>query len=269
MYPSGSHGSFLSVLLNTMAGFVPSSLNKFNVSYDSIVFEDCVPFQHFHHAHELPDRASQVVNIRVSPNSYLKYATVCLNRTNKINIILEELSTDTFLKLQQHDIFKFFLPSLSVISGQTHGDVDIKYLREWARLCLFADNGSTINQWIQSSIVEDSMIIDFECFYDQTILTRCQDIFTQFGIVPVTTDVQWLIDHFVQTNRYRLIDFNVSAIIKHITQKTNTNIPPSNFMLEAWIDNWLNSKFGIDPLLNNQYFSTTQELVEQYFKVKE
>lgn len=262
VYPAGAHGHFLKLVLNTMAGHVSGPVENF--IYDGIPSDQLAPFTCVHFDSEVPDTLGQTINIRVRPESYLKYAAVCLNRTSGVNIALEDLDLDTFDKISQHSIYKHFVKSLSIISGKNDGDVPKGSLREWARLCLFDQDGLTIRQWTQSSEIDDSYIVDFECFYQGQFKETCQKILDFFGVPCHNNDIDHLIEHFDQNNRYRKIDQDCQTILQALQQKHNMPLANTNFMIEAWIDQYLVQQFGIDPLLQDDYSPTTHSLLERY-----
>ena len=70
--------------------------------------------------------------------------------------------------------------------------------------------------------------------------------------------------HFEQHNRYRSIDQNVNLVIEHIKQRQYMPIESGNFLVEAWLDNWLVETYNINPLLQNEYFSNTQQIINHY-----
>jgi hypothetical protein len=115
---------------------------------------------------------NSVVNIRVGPTSYLKYFAVCLNRTSGQNITIDNLHVNTFDQISKHSVLFDFAKSLAAITGKIEGDIEPQFLREWVRLCFFANNGDTITQFIQPDVVSQAKyVVDFhngEKFYDET-----------------------------------------------------------------------------------------------------
>jgi len=263
LYPSGSHGNFLKLLLNTIVG---NSADNVNTSvYDSVTYWAPCTFDAGHAMSNVVDQ-SQVINIQVNPASYLKYFAMCLNRTSDNNILVENLSTDTFDKIKQHSIISYFASSLSTISGKVNGHVDPKYLREWFRLCFFANNGDTITKFIlPSTLVQSKYIVDFESFYNGTILDRCREICNNLKLSISNHDqLEKYMTHFVANNTYYTIDQNMPDIISAIDQGKLFDISSTNILQQAWIDNYLVTKYNINPFLRNKYFSNTQELVKAY-----
>lgn len=261
VYPSGAHGYFLKLMLNAMTGV------KYNMSnsrvYDFVEFNDTVEI--ITKDDYVPTSDDHIINIQVSSDSYLKYVAMCLSRTSGLDIVLESLPIDTFKKLEQHCIFSHFLPSLSTISGRLSGNVDIKYLREWARLALFANKGITISQWMLPDVVVDAEHnVDFESFYDGTLVDTCRQILTQHQLSISLDQVNNLLDHFDQHNRYRQIDAEVPAILENIKLGKSYPISNTNFLSQAYIDNWLVENYQINPLLRNEYFTDTQQITKTY-----
>ena len=260
VYPSGAHGSFLKLLLNAMAGVDYTMANS--SVYDFTTFNGETIFTATDRYADV--KSSNIINIRVDPKSYLKYTAMCLTRTSGLDLVLEDLNINTFEKLKTHSIFSHLLSSLVEISGNDCGDVDIKYLREWARLCLFSNQGITISQWMAPSIGESDYVVDFECFYNNTLVEECQKILSLYNIKVVNKDVSPLINHFDQHNRYRLIDKEIKSITENILANKSYPIYSSNFLTESYIDNWLVEFYKVDPLLRNEYFTDTKQIIESY-----
>jgi hypothetical protein len=203
--------------LNTIVG--NSANNISSAVYDSVTYQAPCTFDAEHVISTAVD-PSQIINIQVSPASYLKYFAVCLNRTSGNNILVENLLTDTFKKIKQHSIISHFKLSLSTISGKVDGHVGPKYLREWFRLCFFANNGDTITKFILPSVLRQPQhIINFESFYDGTILDRCIEICTNLKL-PIGNHnrLEKYMNHFVANNTYYAIDQIIPDIISAIDQ---------------------------------------------------
>jgi len=207
-----------------------------------------------------------MVNIRVQPSSYLKYFAVCLNRTSGQNITIDDLHVDTFDKISKHSVLFDFVKSLAAITGQTQGDVEPQFLREWLRLCFFANNGDTITQFIRPNIIAQAKyFVDFESFYDGTILDRCASILDSMNI-PVTrnSNLEMYLRDFKQKNLYHDIDLNINHMITAINNGIWADLSNTNLLQQAWIDNYLVEQYNVDPLLRNEYFKDTVELVKEY-----
>jgi hypothetical protein len=263
LYPSGSHGSFLKLLLNTMIG---NSVDKIDDTvYHMLTYSKPSIFDATHTIKTSVD-PSQVINVRVDPSSYLKYFAVCLNRTAGKHILIEDLTTNTFEKINQHPIVSFFADSLSVIAGRTVGDVEPKYLREWFRLCFFANNGDTITKFILPNVLDNSKYtIDFESFYNGTILDQCKKICNDLELTISNEDqIKEYLSQFVKNNTYYSIDQGIPDILDAIGQPNSVDLANTNILQQAWIDNYLVTKYNINPLLKNDYFSNTAELTKAY-----
>ena len=246
--------------------FVGNSVDKINdMVYDDITYHKPCTFETIHALTTSVD-SSQIINIQVDPSSYLKYFAVCLNRTSGINILVEDLSIGTFEKIKQHSIVSFFADSLSMISDTTVGDVESKYLREWFRLCFFANNGNTITKFIAPNVFNHSKyIVNFESFYDGTILDQCRKICNDIGL-PISTDekIEEYVTQFIKNNKYYNIDQNIPTILPAIGQTQSVDLSDTNILQQAWIDNYLVTKYNIEPLLRNDYFANTRELTKAY-----
>jgi hypothetical protein len=262
VYPSGSHGSFLNFLLNSLSG-VKCEHNNESI-YDRVRFYSNTNFIARHKITNSPNIRGRI-NIVVDPNSYLKYIILCLSRTAGYDFLIKDFNKNTFDKLERHVIFKSFITSLSVISGKSSGSVDFQYLREWARLCFFAQQGDTITQILKPSLVNNpDCTFNFEWFYNPILLIqKCHDITDAFNITP-SKNILPLLDNFYAQNRYKYVDVYTDLIINSIKNKKSMHISNTNFFQEAWIDNWLVENYNIDPLLRNNYFVNTLEIVDQY-----
>lgn len=265
LYPSGAHGNFLSVVLNAMLGNRKSTSKS--ASYDDSEFEMPSIFNAQHHNYQV---SPPVINIRVADTSMLKYCAACLNRTSvmgiSLDILLENLNVDTFAKLRRHPIFKSFIPSLAKLSqSDTDQDVPMRYLREWARLCFFDNNCNTMRQWMETCQIDNpDYVFDFEYFYNGQLKNHCIDVLYHFGFKPITDDIDNLINDFEKNNRYRLIDSHAHAIMQNILQQNDTELKSQNFLVEAWIDQWLKINFNVEPILQDSYFTTTKSLISYY-----
>lgn len=267
VYPSGAHGNFLAAVLNTLTGVTANNLG--HMIYDKTSYSQDRNFVPVHCVNlidtdKLP-LYDNAININIQPESYLKYASICLNRTAGVDIQLETLNNNTFEQLGCHVIFSQLLKSLSTISGKTSGDVEFKDLREWARLCLFANRGSTITQWISDTRLSSAdYTFDFEWFYDATVFkTKSIELINQLGM-EVSDSADQLLPDFYKNNRYRNIDIETNYIIESIRTRQAVDITNTNFFQEAYIDNWLVDTYQIDPLYRNEYFSNTQDLIKSY-----
>jgi hypothetical protein len=229
--------------------------------YDHVQFESETMFEI-----GKPQGNNRSINIRVTPSSYLKYFAVCLNRTSGHNITAENLGENIFDNLIKHSIISHFIPSLTLISGKTHGDVENKFVREWIRLCFFANDGQTITQFLKPNVCDTSdFVIDFESFYDGTIIQHCLDICDSLGIrATISQRIYQHIEKFTQGNLYFDIDRCMPSIIDAIDKKQLVDLSQTNIIQQAWIDNHLVEKYNIDPLLRNEYFANTLELINQY-----
>jgi hypothetical protein len=262
VFPSGSHGSFLTFLLNSLSGVNCEHNNE--LVYDRVTYRSEIKFISNHTISNNPHVRGRI-NIVVHNKSYLKYIVMCLSRTAGYDYSIEDFNKNTFDKLKKHVVLNHFITSLSTISGQSSGDVDFQSLREWARLCFFACQGSTITQILKSSLIKDSnYTFDFEWFYNPILLIqKCHDITDTFDIRS-SKNILPLLDNFYAQNRYKYVDVYPELIIDSIKNKKLMHISNTNFLQEAWIDNWLVENYNIDPLLKNNYFSNTLDIVDHY-----
>ena len=263
LYPSGSHGSFLKLLFNELTGVAAEESDS--MIYDRITYRGVSVTSA---VHILPNGVNpdHVINIQVRPESYLKYFAVCLNRTSGHDIVIEDLHQNTFDRIKQHSIVSYFSKSLSEISGQLSGDVDPKFLREWFRLCFFANQGETITKFIAPNVLGHSrFVIDFESFYNGHILDQCMEICKHFSL-PITHShrVDEHLVEFQKKNRYHNIDLEISAILDCIENQKNYDLTTTNILQQAWVDNHLVNKYNINPLLKNDYFRNTLDLSKAY-----
>jgi hypothetical protein len=262
LYPSGSHGGFLKLLINTMTGVLADELQ--GMIYDQTRYKKLVNVEILH----LPNthvNSARVINIRVRPESYLKYFAVCLNRTAGHNIKIEDLHIDTFAKIQLHSIISHFVSSLQTIVGQYFVRVEPMHLREWFRLCFFANQGETITKFIQPNVLPNAgYVVDFESFYDGSIVDICKDICSWADLQIINHTVDQCLDHFTNNNLYHKIDFEIPDIINAIAHKHNRDLSRLNLLQQAWIDNYLVTQYNVDPLLRNDYFLNTKDLITTY-----
>ena len=261
LFPSGAHGNFLKLLLNSLSDISVIRV-PYQTVYDNIKFDSEILFEELHHVN---DKNKPTIEICVRPESYLKYFAMVINRVSGINLYVDDLGTNVFKKLEHHTILKFFVESLTEISGQTEGNVDPKYIREWYRICFFADNGNTISQFSSSTRSDADYIVDFESFYDGSILDVCYKIYNHLGLSVKRTEVaKGFVERFPEKVFYYNIDKPINTILNAIDNDKNIELSNTNLLQQAWIDNYLVSKYNISPLLRDNYFQNTQELKKIY-----
>jgi len=196
----------------------------------------------------------------------LKFFVMCFCRTKDLNIDIEKLSQNTFEKIDQHPVIKFSTSSLSSISGCNSGDVEPKFLREWFRLCFFDNDGDTITKILAGTVLDHAQyVIDFESFYDGTIIDHCTKICRDLGLDPINHDlVKQYVMQFETKNTFFDIGHHMDQILLAIQNRQSLDLTDLNTLQQAWIDNYLVSKYNIDPLLTNDYFTNTKELINAY-----
>jgi hypothetical protein len=263
LYPSGSHGNFLKLLLHELIGI--SAKGNDSVVYDNVKYSKPPTF---FAVQKLPldTDANSVINIRIKPESYLKYFAMCINRTAGQGIIPDDLVKNTFEQVNRHSILCGFVQSLQTISGKSHGDVEKKFLREWFRLCFFADNGASITKFIETSLCSNSkFVVDFESFYDGSIIDHCVKICAELDLpMSINSKISGYISEFKKNNLYFDIDLDIESILQSIKKQNVFDLSQTNVLQQAWIDNCLVNMYNIDPLLQNEYFANTMDLIEAY-----
>lgn len=252
-YPSGAFGNFLAYLLNYMIVGQRTTVNEF--VYDFAVSKARL----FAPAHKNDNCA---VYINVSKNSYLKFLITNINRISGVDLVVDELHINTFKKVRSHDTLVFFEKSLIEISNKSDGNVPLMYIREWLRLCFFANKGKTITEYIGAR-PENCYVVDFETFFSRDGIKQCAvDVLTYFDFEIAVSDINDVIDEFFSKQRYKN-HINIDSLKKSIQK--NQNIPLNlNIVEQAWLDNWLFDEYSVDPVLRDEYFSNTKELIDFY-----
>ena len=253
-YPAGAFGNFLSYLLNYVASgkrnavkesvydFVTSDVTYFTTK-DSII-------------------NNSKVYINVESDSYLKYLVTNINRTGGIDLILEDLHIDTFDKIRSHQSLCFFEDSLKNISGQVGGNVSIRLLREWLRLCFFTNNGKTITEYIGPK-PQNCYVVDFETFFSRDKIKNCVfETIKSFDLTILVNDIDDVIDEFFSKQYYKN-HVNTNNLTNAIQKNQNISLN-LNLVEQAWLDNWLVEQYKIDPRLCDDYFNSTKELIDFY-----
>jgi hypothetical protein len=252
-YPSGAFGHFLAYLLNYMIVGQRHKVNEF--VYDFAVSD----VRFFKPVHKNNNCA---VYINVSNNSYLKFLITNINRISGVDLIVDELHIDTFNKVRSHNTLCFFEKSLIEISNKSSGDVSNSHIREWLRLCFFANSCKTITEYIGARPT-NCYTVDFDTFFARDSIKQCAiDVLRHFGFEIAINDIDDVIDEFFSKQRYRNhID---TSDLKKSIQK-NQNIPLNlNVVEQAWLDNWLVEQYSIDPVLSDEYFKNTKDLIDFY-----
>lgn len=253
-HPGGAYGNFLAYLLNYMItgqrNLVKQSVYDFVADHKSNIFW----------ADHTINNCSIYINVNTA--SYLKYMINNINRTADANLILEDLKFNTFEKIQLHVILDSFKESLQTISRKSAGNVSEKYIREWLRLCFFANNGTTITQIINTK-PKNCYYVDFEMFFSRdSIKQNAHNILRHFDFKIVTSDIDDIIDEFFSKQYYK--NHINTTDLTDAFQK-NQNVPLNlNIVEQAWLDNWLVEQYNIDPRLCDEYFKNTKELINFY-----
>jgi hypothetical protein len=202
------------------------------------------------------------IYINVDQQSYLKYLVTNINRISGANLVFEHLHKDTFEKIENHSSLKFFKKSLSDISQQITGDVSNKFLREWIRLCFFANNYRTIDQYIGQRPT-DCYTVNFEIFFCKDCIKKsANDILNYFDIDIVDHDVDDVINEFYSKQYYKN-HVNTDSLTQLIESGTD-GVLTLNLIEQAWLDNWLENTYQIVPRLEDSYPTTVHELIELY-----
>ena len=252
-YPSGAFGNFLAYLLNYMIIGQRNTVNEF--VYDFAVSK--VNF--FTPTHK---NNNSIIYIDVSAGSYLKFLITNINRISGVDLVVDELHIDTFNKVRSHNTLCFFEKSLMEISNKSSGDVSIGHIREWLRLCFFANGCKTITEYIGVKPT-NCYTVDFETFFSRDSIKQCAVyILRYFDFEIAIDDIDDVIDEFFSKQRYR--DHVDTDDLKKSIQK-NQNIPLNlNIVEQAWLDNWLVDEYSVEPVLRDEYFSNTKDLIDFY-----
>ena len=255
-YPSGAHGSLLRCLLSSMAGYIVDAPQR--SVYDRV---NCgsSPFVALHEAN---NRVPPGIQITVAPSSYLKYVAMCISRTKNADLVLEDFDNTIGCKLVDHPIMQYFLTDLDRISG---GSITTSALRDWARLCFFANQGATVRDWMRISCQHTPRYdIDFEAFYDGSVIAWCQHVLTDLGFDADPAAAEPFMTHFRANNRYFSIDKPVQDMLQCIEAGKSVPVPALNWLQQGYIDQWLQQKYKVDPLAIDQYWTHTQDLYHSY-----
>ncbi len=160
-----------------------------------------------------------------------------------------------------------FRQDLEHISGQTSGDVAVRYLREWLRLCFLDNNYRSIRAWIkQCSNPAADFYVSFATFYDVNALTRaCKNIMEHYGLLKESLDIiPDLHARFLSNNPDRDYGQDYADIERCLSQLRDKNIKEIDILTQARIDHYLVKTHGVDPLLRDEYFDTLTEIYQTY-----
>jgi hypothetical protein len=271
IYPTGSHGQFLTHVLNHMTGhdidhhwfhdgiFDRPLAKKYtepnNASVDAPTFPCFVPDHHYH-----TDMRSDVVNITVQPSSYLKYLAMVFTRHNTMRFTLQDWENHALQVISKNHILRTFANDLKYIAN--HQVIQQHHLREWCRLNFFDHQARTIKLWISDSLVDASYKFDFENFYSGKLITHCKDLMHQLGVPVINEDLeQW--QTIFQRIPYRDLDCQFENIQRCILDRQFMAIP-DNFILQSYLDHWLCNHYGVTVLMPSRYWSNTYDLLKAY-----
>ena len=175
---------------------------------------------------------------------------------------LADYERDCLSIMTQHSILRHFGADIKQL-GAGSSQITSANLREWCRLCFFHNQGATITEWLQTSqLVLPNHVFDFEWFYNHLFLTRCLKLLKTLGLNVYHHNLAGLINLF-NLNPYKHIDKKCEIIQNSILQHQQIAIP-NNFILHAYIDQWLSETFGLDVLVPNNYWKTSLELCQAY-----
>lgn len=251
-YPGGAFGNFLVYLLNYM---ISGKRNSVNHSVYDFAKNDIEFFKAVHNT-------ECDIYINVSNGSYLKYLITNINRNSGVDLIIEELHINTFKKIQSHSTLSFFEKSLIKISNKSSDNVSIGHIREWFRLCFFKNGCKTISEYIGAKPT-NCYTVDFETFFSHDSIKHCAvDLLTHFDFKIAIADVDDVIDEFFSKQRYR--NHVDTDSIKKSIQKNQDITLNLNIVEQAWLDNWLVDEYSVDPVLTDEYFSNTKDLIDFY-----
>lgn len=263
LFAGGAHGNFLTVLLNHALGIRCKQRGNSRV-FDHFEFSQDLVFE-IQQVRDLVVDPDRCVQIRVSDRDMLKWAVMTISRTTGHDRVIEDLHHDPWQMLADHPHMSPLLESLATISNQQHGAVRLGLMREWARLCFFANDCRTLREILQQSVIPDaSLTVEFGDIY-RAPMDVVLHVLTHFGLQ--IRNAQGLDDHirsFETRNRYRLIDFDTDMILQCLDQRVNLKFDSGNFVKQAWIDNYLVTRYNIDPLLIDHYWTDTYQILEAY-----
>jgi len=252
-YPSGAFGNFLAYLLNYMITGQRYTVNRSVYDFATSKIDFFTP------RHQIDNCA---VYINVFSDSYLKFLITNINRISGADLIVDDLCIDTFNKIRSHNSLCFFEKSLVKISNKSTGDVSNGHIREWLRLCFFANNSDTISKYIGEKPT-NCYVVDFETFFSRdSIKQRAIDILQHFDFEIVINDIDDIIDEFFSKQQYQ--DHADTVALTNSIQKNQNITLNLNIVEQAWLDNWLVDNYKIEPRLINKYFSNTKELIDFY-----
>jgi hypothetical protein len=108
-------------------------------------------------------------------------------------------------------------------------------------------------------------VVDFESFYDGSIIDHCVKICAELDLpMSINSKISGYISEFKKNNLYFDIDLDIESILQSIKKQNVFDLSQTNVLQQAWIDNCLVNMYNIDPLLQNEYFANTMDLIEAY-----
>jgi hypothetical protein len=263
LFPSGAHGHFIAVLLNHSQGI--KAINQANSRvFDKPQWIGVPDFDIKHQASQVPD-PDRCVQISVGDSDIFKWTVMSMSRASDLDIELERAHQDPWTIFQSHPHMAPLLGSLKAISGQDHGSVPISHMRDWARLCFFDDDCRTMRQILAcSNLASARVVVEFGDIYRDPMAV-VSNVLSEFGLFfQCTENISQHISKFERQNRYRWIDLDLDMIFSAIDSGRRIRFDSGNFVKQAWIDNYLVKRYNVVPLLIDNYWEDTQQLMEAY-----
>lgn len=258
-FTPGCHGNFLIRVLHYMMGINPIQIND-RITYDDHDYGDYTVFG----TYNIGCDKKRLIIITIPDDHIPQFVINNINRVSAHDLLLEELHIDTKNKILGHSNLCHLYESLVKI----HGDDVLCYskstLREWIRLCLL--NPSTVRIWNSNSYFDNCRYkLSFADFYNKNNLVKsAAGILHEFHLPIKNQDISDLYDVFRSKLRYDYIMPKINLILEAIINNNDIPIECSNLVEEAAIDRYLENNFGIIPFLNDQYFTTTGQIISAY-----
>jgi hypothetical protein len=188
-------------------------------------------------------------------------------RSAGVNYNLETFNQNILEKMEKHPILNCFIDSLKNTVTIKNNSITTGELREWIRLLFIQNNYYTLNYMLDemfSNCSKDDSI-KFDAIYDiENFCKVCASLLQKYEI-PIydkNKEVKAALTNFLNILSYKNIR-EPWDIVSKIENNVDCELK-LNVIEEAWLDDYLITKFNVIPIIEGNYPKTIFELKKLY-----